>query len=55
MADVVMESEGRATGGWAEAAHLGAMCEVGPENDPSRPKMLLSYLVFYPWDSTIFL
>ena len=47
MADVAMESKGKAAGGLAAVAHLGVVCEGGPENAPSRPKMLLSYVDLY--------
>ena len=47
MADVATESKGKAAGGWAVVAHLGVVCECGPENVPSRPEMLLSYVDLY--------
>jgi hypothetical protein len=47
MADVAMESEGKAAGGWAAAAHLGVVMWDGPENAPSHPEMLLSYVDLY--------
>jgi hypothetical protein len=51
MADVAMESEGKAAGGVGQrraSAHLGVVCEgVSEENNTSRPEMLLSYVDLY--------
>ena len=54
MADVSMESKGKAARGWGAAAHLGVVCKGGPENGPSHPKMLLLYVDLYCCENTIF-
>ncbi len=50
IADVAMESEGKAAGGWRRraSAHLGVVCEgVSEEKIPSCPEMLLSHVDLY--------